>query len=68
MSPCAAGTLLRGLAERAGPLGGAGTRESINAVRAGSPVLTGVAQAFIDVLVTVDSLPARVTVADVARS
>lgn len=60
--------LLCGLAERASPLRSASTCESINAVGAGSSVLTGVACALVDILVTVRSLPARVTVADVARS
>lgn len=64
---CFASTLLCSLAHWACPLGSASTCESINAVMAGSSVLTGVAHTFIDILVTVYSLPARATVADVAR-
>jgi len=61
-------TLLWALAEWAGPLGGARTRESIDGVGAGSGVLTRAARALVDVLVAVDSFPAGVAIADVARS
>lgn len=60
-------TLLRSLTERASPLGGASTRETINAIGTRSSILTGVARALIDILVTVHAFPARVAVADVAR-
>ena len=56
-----------GLAERAGPQGGARAREAVEAVRARAPVLTGAAGALVDVLVTGGSGPARSAGADVAR-
>lgn len=46
-------TLALGLAERAGPLISAGARESVYSIGAASSVLTGIAQALIDVLVAV---------------
>lgn len=59
--------MLWGLAKWASPLSCTGAGESIDAIAAGPAVQTGVASAFVDVLITVHSLPARVAEADVAR-
>lgn len=61
-------TLLRGLAKWASPLSCAGTCESVHTITASAAVQTGTAGTFVDVLLTVHSLPARVTDADVPRS
>lgn len=61
-------TLALGLTERAGPLVRAVARESVDSVDAVSSVLTGIAQALVDILVTVESLPSGVAVASVTRS
>lgn len=59
-------TLLRSLALRARPLGGAGTGVAVDAVGAGASVLAGIARALVHVLITVLPCPARVTATDVA--
>lgn len=61
-------TLLWGLAKWASPLSCAGTCESIHTISASPTIQTGVACTLVDVLVTVHSLPAWVTDADVPRS
>lgn len=61
-------TLALGLAERAGPLVSAVAHESVDSINAVSSVLTGIAQALVDILVTVESLPSGVAVASVTRS
>lgn len=60
--------MLWALADRAGPLSRAGTGEPVQTVGAGASVQTWVAGTFVDVVLTVESFPARVTNAAVARS
>lgn len=63
---CNKHTLLWSLAQRACPLGGAGTGVAVDAISAGSSILAGIARALVHVLIAILARPTRVTATDVA--